>query len=282
MKTKSTGKAFGAIGLALAVYGANAATLEHDSFAITSSAGGGGSGSSASDMVFASYGSDGWGWAGGAGGVQGSSSVTNTGGSPIAANETLKFNIGSTIDSLNTKYGIGGWTIANATLAFSSSNAVQNNSRFGVGSGTFDIYWVGNDSWAQSKGTTSDHQLNPIYATSESALQTWAGSDALLNAASYSASGATGYQALSFSLSSNQSFIDDIFNASTTTNPNLSLYLMGTSVNLGMIIFSGGQGQALPTLSFDVVTAVPLPPSSVLLMSGLGLFGTIARRRRSS
>ena len=289
MKIKHIFRVFGAAGLALAVHAANADTLEQESFSITSSAGGGGSGSSSSDMIFASYGSDGWGWSGGAGGVQGSSSVTNTGGSPVAANETFKFDIGATIDALNAEYGVGMWTIANATLTFTSSNAVQNNSRFGVGSGSFDIYWVANDDWAQSKGTATDSELNPVYASSESELAAWAGSDALLDSATYSTAGTTGYQSLSFSLALDQAFLDDIYGASASGNSFLSLYLMAMDSDLGMIIFTGGQGQALPTLSFDVVDiasttapAVPLPSSALLFMSGMGLFGAMARRRQAA
>jgi hypothetical protein len=263
----------------------SAATLTHESISIVGSGGAGGAGSTASDMIFSSYSAvDGWGWAGGAGGVQGNLSKTNTGGNALAANEAFSFNIGSIVDSLNTTYGAGNWNVANASLSFTSSYSVQNNSRFGIGSGTFDIYWMGNDDWAQSKGTLADRQLNPVYASNAATLQSWAGSTALLASETFAVpAGGSGYVSLSYSLASDASFFSDILSASASgTNKEASFYLMSTADTLGMIIFTGGQGQALPTLSFDVVsvTPVPEPESIAMLLAGLGVIGATVRRRR--
>lgn len=275
------------LGLLAATFIGNvsAATLTHESISIVGSGGLGGAGSTASDMIFSSYSAvDGWGWAGGAGGVQGNLSKTNTGGNALAANEAFSFNIGSIVDSLNTTYGAGNWNVANASLSFTSSYSVQNNSRFGIGSGTFDIYWMGNDDWAQSKGTPTDRQLNPVYASNATALQSWAGSTALLGSETFTVPvGGSGYVSLSYSLASDSSFFADILSASATgTNKETSFYLMSTADTLGMIIFTGGQGQALPTLSFDVVsvTPVPEPESIAMLLAGLGVIGATVRRRR--
>ena len=135
--------------------------LTHESIPIVGTGGSGGSGTSASDMIFNQYSADGWGWAGGAGGVQGNLAVTNNGGTATPANEAFSFNVGSMVDSLNATYGAGNWTIANPTFTFASSYNKQNNSRFGVGSGTFDIFWVGNDNWAQSTGTPHQPRNKP-------------------------------------------------------------------------------------------------------------------------
>ncbi|MFQ6404392.1 PEP-CTERM sorting domain-containing protein [Methylophilus sp. 'Pure River'] len=275
------------LGLLAATFIGNvsAATLTHESISIVGSGGLGGAGSTASDMIFSSYSAvDGWGWAGGAGGVQGNLSKTNTGGNALAANEAFSFNIGSIVESLNTTYGAGNWNVANASLSFTSSYSVQNNSRFGIGSGTFDIYWMGNDDWAQSKGTPTDRQLNPVYASNATALQSWAGSTALLGSETFAVPvGGSGYVSLSYSLASDSSFFADILSASATgTNKETSFYLMSTADTLGMIIFTGGQGQALPTLSFDVVSVTPVPESESisLLLAGLGVIGATVRRRR--
>ncbi len=265
--------------LPFAASAARGTLLAQESISILNSGGSGGSGASTSDMVYAQFGSDGWGWAGGAGAVQGAASTTNTGGTAAAANEALKFNVGATVDSLNATYGAGNWTIANPTLTFASSYAKQNNARFGVGPGTFDVYWVANDGWAQSAGTLTDKQLNPIYASNATDLAVWAGSDSLLGSETFAIpSGATGYVNLSYALSTTSPFVSDILTASATgSNPAASLYLAGTSDSLGMIIFTGGQGQPLPTLSFDVVS-VPEPAS--LATVALLAPSLLIRRRR--
>jgi len=255
-----------------------ASVLAHETFSILNSGGSGGAGASTSDMVFKTYGSDGWGWAGGAGAVQGSLATTNTNGHTLPANESFKFNVGATVDSLNAAYGAGKWTIDNIKLTFASSYAVQNNSRFGTGSGSFDIYWVANDNWAQTKGTTTDKQLNPIYASSAASLLPWSGSQSLLGSEYFSNSG-TGYVNLSYNLAKTSAFVNDILSAKASSNPFESLYLMGTSDTLGMIIFTGGQGQALPAISFDVVSAVPVPAAVWLFGSAMAGIGLIRQRK---
>lgn len=259
---------------------AGAETLTHVSVSILNSGGTGGTGASTSDMVFAQYSSDGWGWAGGAGGVQGTGATYST-GSGVAANEALKFNVGATVDTLDTTYGAGNWTIANPVLSFASASMKQNNSRFGVGSGTYDVYWVANDGWAQSAGTPTDKALNPVYASTAAGLLTWSGGQTLLSSQTFTSinppTTSASYQTVTVNLPTASPFVSDITSASATagSNPAASLYLMGTSASLGMIIYSGGQGQALPMLSFDVVS-VPEPTAAGIAAVASGL---LVRRR---
>lgn len=261
---------------------ANATLLAQKSFQTSGtggSGGSGGSGTSSVDMTYQYFQSgDGWGWAGGAIAVNGAAMQHRSTGQINAANVTLRFNLGATVDALNTQYGAGAWTIANPVLTFSSSGAVQGNSRFVTGAGTFDIYWVGNDNWAQSKGTATDRQLNPVYAASAATLSTWAGTLGLLSSATYTLD-STGYFGVTQSLGLNSLFVNDVLTAQAASNPGLTLYLMSTSDELGMVIFNGGQGQALPTLSFDVVSA-PVPIPAAVWMLGSGLAGLVGMRRR--
>ena len=279
-RLKMVAAALGALLLPYAAH-AESTVLTHVSSSIGGSGGLGGAGNYWSDMIFPEYTMDGWGWAGGAGGVQGSQAITNTGGEATPSNEAFHFNLGSTVDSLNATYGAGNWTVDNLSLSFNSSYAGQNNSRFGVGTGTFDILWVENDDWVQSRGTSTDNQLNPIYASTQSDLDVWAGTSALLSSATFAREATSGYVALSYALDGATGFVEDILSASATGDSAISLYLMGTSDTLGMIIFTGGQGQALPTLSFDVIAApVPEPESYAMFLAGIGLMGMVAHRRR--
>lgn len=279
-KNRSYG-AWLAAAIALSGASAHAGVLTHQTVSILSSGGSGGAGASTSDMVYKVWNnSDGWGWAGGAGAVQGNLAVTNSGGYSAAANETFKFNVGAIVDSLNATYGAGAWTIANPKLSFSSSYSIQNNSRFGRGAGSFDIYWVAKDSWAQTKGTTTDRQANPIYASTAADLSSWSGGQSLLGSEPFSySSSKSGYVPLSYDLSATSSLVNDVVSASASgSNSAVSLYLMGTSDTLGMIIFTGGQNQPLPSLSFDVVSVASVPEPAALSLAGVAV--VLLRRRK--
>jgi hypothetical protein len=265
-----------------------AQVLATENIVISSGAGGSGGGAQTSCMIM----SDGTSWSGGAVGVQGASSTKVGGGSPLAANVAFKYNVGAVVDSLNTTYGAGNWTIANPTLTFQYT-LYANNNRFGGGAGTFDIYWVGNDNWSQ--GT-----LNPSYASSQSSLTAWSADNSKLASENYSWSTAlytglaseattgvwvtdkTGIRqgTLSLGLGLNSSFTSDILSASSSSDPNVSLYLMSTSDTMGMTIFTGG-GQSLPTLSFDVI-AVPEPTTIALFSMGFGAIGFLRRNKKNN
>jgi len=279
-----------------------------ESVSILGTSGGGGSGSYASDMVYPTYqnttglDTDGWGWSGGAGAVQGGSSLNNDSVAAPASNEVFSFdlnNLPTTIATLNSTYGAGNWTIINPTLTFVTSNAVQNNSRFGVGNGTYSIYWVANNNWSQAKGTaTGGYAPNPPFVATLSALQSWAGGSGSVadlgdETLTYPTSG-TGYITETINLSTLDpnyaAFINAITNPTlgggtlyppNTTYDDLSLYLMETSNGLGMIIFTGGQSQAVPELSFQVVEAssIPVPPSLLILAGGLGSYALFRKKK---
>lgn len=248
-----------------------------ESFAIVSGAGQNSAAYASSDMVYSQYSSDGWGWCGGAGSVQGSASVTDSGGNAIAANEVFGFTLGTMATTLNNTYGAGNWTITDPTLTFWSSGAVQNNSRFGVGSGSYSVYWVGNNNWSRTAGTQTNIGTNPPYVSSQTALNAWAGSSADLADETFTTG--TGYVYLTDGLSDDPALV----NAITSGSTQVSLYLMGTDSTIGMVIFTGGQQQSpnpLPMLSFNVVEAssVPIPGALLLLGPGLAALGLMRRR----
>ena len=246
--------------------------------------------------------SNGTSWAGGAEGVQGSASLKSGGGSALAANVAFKFNIGSFVDSLNSVYGPGNWAVSNVKLSFQYT-LYSNSTRFNSGAGTFDIYWVANDSWAQidlDNGNSTTPNTNPAYATNAAGLSNWSGGQALLASEYYdwttpgytgtasdltsgkwsTDSSGTRQSTLSYDLGSNASFLGDILTASSSGDSNISLYLMSTSDTTGITIFTGG-GTSLPTLSFDVVS-VPEPGTCALILLGAGAGILLMRRMQGN
>ena len=234
----------------------------------------------------------------GAVGVQGAASqnlATNV--TPPAATVAFKFNVGSAAAALNSAYGTGNWTIANPRLTFQYTY-YSPNSVFGGGAGTFETYWVANDTWAFGNGPSAGNSFgtnqwisgtDPAYATSLVTLTPWAGSAADLGSATFnwlSPANNPNYQGWSTDksglnqgiltdyLTADPALVNDITSATATQNQNVSLYLMPTSNSLGLTIFTGG-GTSNPTLSFDVISA-PEPAS----LATLGLAGTLLFRRR--
>jgi autotransporter-associated beta strand protein len=217
----------------------------------------------------------------GAAGLQGSQSIYPSGNGYVndpASTVAFKFNIGATIDSLNTTYGAGNWAISGPTLTFQYTY-YANNPIFGGGAGSFETYWVANDSWAFGDGAPSgnmyaanDYVLgtDPVYATTASSLLGWAGSEADLGSTTYNwlspsdnpnysgwtttHSGANqGLLTVDLTPDAPGSFVGGVNSASAATNPELSFYLIPNDDTLGLTIFTGG-GNQTPEFSFNVVS----------------------------
>jgi alpha-tubulin suppressor-like RCC1 family protein len=206
-------------------------------------------------------------WSGGAVGLQGPLSINNGGGDATAANVAMAFDLGPIADSLNATYGAGNWWVTNVTLTLSYTT-YANNSRFGEGAGSFDIYWVGTNGWIT--GTEA-----PIYTTNADDLLAWAGSDSLLASEYYDWAGDTNDpagtgtvkngSALAYDLGTDPNMEADFGSASAAGNPYLSFYLMETSDTMGMTIFN--YGGTPPELSFDVVLSSSGTPPMISAQS---------------
>jgi hypothetical protein len=236
----------------------------------------------------------------GAVGLQGSQSIFPSGNSYVntpASTVAFKFNIGATVDSLNATYGTGNWTITSLALTVEYTY-YANNTIFGGGAGSFETYWVANDSWAFGNGSASGNTYgdnnyvsgtDPVYATTAAGLLTWAGSEADLGSTTYNwlsptnnpnytswstAKSGPNQGMLTDSLTADPSLVNDITSASASANPNVSFYLIPTSSTLGLTIFTGG-GNVTPELTFNVVT---VPEPALAALGGL-VFLLMGRRR---
>lgn len=237
----------------------------------------------------------------GAVGLQGAQAIFPKGSGYVntpASAVAFKFNVGSTVDSLNATYGAGNWTIANPKLTFQYTY-YANNPIFGGGAGAFESYWIANDNWAFGNGGPSGNAysdytyvpgVDPPYATDAASLSTWAGNEADLGSTTYnwlSPSSNPNYTSwstaksgpnqglLTANLLADPLFVRDITSASAGSDPNISLYLIPTSDSLGLTIFTGG-GNVTPELSFEVVN-VPEPSAWLVLIA---MF-PVPRRRRN-
>ena len=192
----------------------------------------------------------------------------------------LRFNLSSTVATLNSEYGTGDWSISSLSLTLNTSSTVGNTMFNSPGtSGSFDISWLSNDGgWIQGTGSQSPASYTGIsYNSLQSTLS--ATPATLLNSASFAAQG---------------TLVPETFSMSTANTDFLSALMAGDSISLlltpadNQVAFnftsegySGGSNPALysPTLTFTVTT-VPEPTTLALLGGGLALFSFQIRRKR--
>lgn len=190
----------------------------------------------------------------------------------------LRFNLASTVATLNSEYGVGDWHISSLSLRLNTSSTVGNSMFNSPGaSGSFNISWMSNDGgWIQGTGSQSPASETGIsYNSLQSTLSTTPAT--LLNSASYVALGTT---------------VPETFSVSTANAGFLSAVMAGDSISLlltpadSQVAFnftsegySGGSNPALysPTLSIAVV---PEPATAAMLVGGLALLGIRLRRNR--
>jgi len=246
----------------------------------------------------------------GACGLQGNQSIYPSGSSYVTQPPSvvaMKFNIGSTIDTLNTTYGAGNWTISNPKITLQYTY-YANNSNFGAGAGTFETYVIQNNSWYFSNNGTGGPGLfngytpgeDPIYAADPGTLATWSGGQADLGSTTYKwlsppgvsvgpstvnpnysswSTDKTGVNQglLTDTLANDPLLVSDVTGATAAANANVSFYMIPNDATLGICIFTGG-GTSEPTLNFEV-DGVPEPSS--IALAGLCAGAALLRRRRA-
>jgi hypothetical protein len=211
---------------------------------------------------------------GGAGALNISGSNTTKG----ASDTFITFNVSSLISSFNSTYGVGGWTITNASLLLtektSPGNAIFNTNA----SGNFEIRWLASDGYTQGTGNPGTPTTDGIEWNTQSSAFT-AGSDVSLGTGfTYTSTVSNTQETFSLPLT-NPSFINDLNAAGL-----VSFYLTGGTSSMAFTFmsseYSGANppaGTSKPFLSLTAA-AVPEPSRAAFLFAGLGLLWT--RRRR--
>jgi PEP-CTERM motif-containing protein len=183
----------------------------------------------------------------------------------------LQFNVTNAVTSFNSAFGAGQWTISTVTLTLTAQS--PNNTIFNFGSGTFQVDWIGNNSWQEGTGTPTSPTTNGItYAQEPSILNS--NVDESLGTFNYN--GATSGQVkLTFGLPSG--FLSEI-----STGGLVSFYMTATTNStVGFTFNSRNFNTSADWPALDI-TAVPEPATVALLGLSCMALAAIGRRRRKS
>lgn len=189
----------------------------------------------------------------------------------------LRFDLSSTVASLNASYGVGGWSIAALSLTLNTSSSVGNNLFNSPGaSGSFNVSWMSSDGgWTQGAGSTASPTytgitFNSLQSTLSAAPATW------LSTCSFVAQGTLAPATYTLS-TANAAFLSALASGNALT---LLLTPADDHVafNFTSHSYNNGSTPSLysPTLS---LTVVPEPTFAALASTGFLLVALSKRRR---
>jgi hypothetical protein len=84
--------------------------------------------------------------------VSGQSAVNAFGVQNGRFDTAMKFNTAGTVQTFNSAFGVGGWTISSVEVSLHEVPS-PNNPVFNIGVGTFEIHWLSADNWTEGNGT---------------------------------------------------------------------------------------------------------------------------------
>jgi hypothetical protein len=169
----------------------------------------------------------------------------------------LRFDASGAVNQFNSTYGAGQWTITGVTLTLTEQAAPAQNI-FNRGVGSFEVRWIGNDSWAEGTGTPISVSSTGIKWNDEPSILN-PGVDQSLG--TFVNGGTNGTVRLSLNL--NASFVSDL-----STGVLVSLYMTAPTNSTVGFTFNArefGTASARPSLSVTAV-AVPEPGTAALVL----------------
>jgi hypothetical protein len=184
----------------------------------------------------------------------------------------LQFNLGSTVASFNSTFGVGQWTISSVTLALTAQNA--NNADFNLGAGAFEVRWIGNNSWLEGTGTPSSPGTNGITYAQEPSILNPSVDESL---GTFNYNGVTSGQ-VKLSLGLPSGFLSDI-----STGGLASFYMTATPGSTVGFTFNSRNftsSSAWPALDITAV-AIPEPTTAALLGLSCLILALVRSSRRS-
>jgi hypothetical protein len=184
----------------------------------------------------------------------------------------LQFNVTNVVNSFNASFGAGQWAISSVTLTLTAQS--PNNTIFNFGTGTFQVNWIGNNSWLEGTGTPASPTTNGITYAQEPSILNPSVDESL---GTFNYNGATSGQAkLNFGLPSG-------FTSEISTGGLVSFYMTATTNStVGFTFNSRNFTTAADWPMLDITAvAVPEPTTAALLGLSCMSLAAIGRRRRN-
>ena len=185
----------------------------------------------------------------------------------------LQFNVTNAVNSFYSSLGAGQWAISSVTLTLTAQT--PNNNVFNLGSGTFQVDWIGNNSWQEGTGTPASPTTNGITYAQEPSILNPSVDESL---GTFNYNGATSGQVrLTFGLPSG--FISEI-----STGGLVSFYMTATTNSTVGFTFNSRNFTTSADWPALDITAVAVPEPSTVALLGLScmVLAAIGRRRGKS
>lgn len=191
------------------------------------------------------------------------SAACNGSGELVGLSDTfLRFNLASTVASLDAKFGSQNWTISDLGLKVVEFTTPHND-LFGRGQGEFEIRWISADDWSE---TTLTWGAKGDYLDSDTDISVGTFTN-LYQGDQYS-------PIQRFSLTPAHEFVTDVL-----AGGDVSLYLTAAESSIGFTLNSKDITGARPKPYLEIV-AIPEPTTWLLVVGRLAELKLLVRKRR--
>jgi hypothetical protein len=194
--------------------------------------------------------------------VSGSAAVNGSGQQMGLLDSFMRLNTAGPVSAFDTAFGASNWAIQSVVLKL-TEQAAPNNPVFNRGVGSFEVRWIGTDSWSEGTGDNKSPTTDGIaYQDEGSVLNTLTDESLGVFVNAYAS------VEQSFQLALPAAFVSDL-----VAGGDVSFFLTAASPSIGFTFNSRNYGtaSARPWLEItaEVREVVPEPASLTLLVLGL-------------